>query len=157
VGEARVFGEMVAGEGSSRSQRRRWEAGRALLARRHAARLLLTALRRRSAMILDLAVDLLVPPLTYVALALGAGLVTSALWVAFGYGAWWSLAPWCASAVFFSLYVLRGLWLARVGPLALLDLAWAPVYMVWKVALALRARASGEQEWVRTEREAKKR
>jgi 1,2-diacylglycerol 3-beta-glucosyltransferase len=156
VGEAQVFGEMVAAEGPSRSQRRRWEGGRALLARRHALPLAIAGLRRRSAMILDLAVDLLVPPLTYVALALSSGLVGSAIWVGFGHGPLWSLAPWCVSAVCFASYVLRGAWLARVGASALLDLAWAPFYMVWKLALALRARASSQREWVRTEREARK-
>jgi hypothetical protein len=33
------------------------------------------------------------------------------------------------------------------------DLAWAPVYMAWKVALASRSSAARETEWVRTPRE----
>jgi cellulose synthase/poly-beta-1,6-N-acetylglucosamine synthase-like glycosyltransferase len=156
VGEARVFGEMVTAEGASRSQRRRWEGGRWLLARKHAARLLLAALRRRSLILFDLAADLVVPPLTYVALALAVGLGAASAWVGFGHGRWWSFAPWCVSAVFFALYVIRGAWLARVGMRVVLDLLWAPVYMVWKVALALRPSPSREGEWVRTTREAKK-
>src|ERR1700690_972543 len=156
VGEAEVLGEMVTGEGASRSQRRGWEGGRWMLARHHAARLVGVGLRRRSLVILDLAADLLVPPLSYVALALLTGVVTSAAWVALGRGAVWAFAPWCASAVCFTVYVARGAWLARVGPRVALDLLWAPVYMIWKVVLALRASPSGEQEWVRTAREAKK-
>jgi 1,2-diacylglycerol 3-beta-glucosyltransferase len=156
VGEAQVFGEMVTTAGASSSQRRRWEGGRGLLARRHGARLLGEGLRRRSPLLLDLAADLIVPPITYVALAVLAGLAVSGAWVALGHGELWVMTPWCASAVFFALYVARGAWMARVGPRVALDLLWAPVYMVWKVVLAMRSPPSAEREWVRTTREAKK-
>jgi 1,2-diacylglycerol 3-beta-glucosyltransferase len=156
AGEAQVLGQMVGAEAASRSQRRRWEGGRLQLVRQHAARLLATGLRQRSPVILDLAADLLVPPITYVALAVVAGVGMSVAWVVLRHGAWWSTAPWCASLVLFAVYVVRGVWLAGVGPRAVLDLMWAPVYMVWKVALALRASPSREREWVRTTREAKK-
>jgi hypothetical protein len=46
--------------------------------------------------------------------------------------------------------------MARVGPRAVLDLLWAPVYMVWKVVLSLRASSSKDREWVRTAREGEK-
>jgi cellulose synthase/poly-beta-1,6-N-acetylglucosamine synthase-like glycosyltransferase len=156
AGDARVFGDMVSSERASRSQRRRWEGGRLTLAKRHAAGLLGEGLRRRSLLLLDLAADLLVPPLTYVAFAMMAGVVASALWVVLGHGAWWAAAPWAAAAAGFALYVVRGVWLSRVGPRAILDLAWAPVYMTWKVLLALRSSASREREWVRTAREGEK-
>ncbi len=157
VGEAQVFGDMVAGARASQSQRRRWEGGRLWLVRRYGASLLAEGFRRRSFVVLDLAADLLVPPLTYVALALFVGVVASAAWVVFGEGAIWAFAPWGASAAFFAVYLVRGAWLSGVGPTAILDLLWAPVYMGWKVALALRGSPpSAEQEWVRTEREAKK-
>jgi 1,2-diacylglycerol 3-beta-glucosyltransferase len=156
AGEAKVFGQMVGAEVASRSQRRRWEGGRLQLVRQHAAHLVSTGLRRRDLVILDLAADLLVPPLTYVALAVIAGLGLSAAWVGLGHGAWWSAAPWCASLLLFAVYVIRGVWLAGVGPRVVLDLMWAPVYMVWKIALALKASPSREREWVRTTRETKR-
>jgi hypothetical protein len=54
------------------------------------------------------------------------------------------------------MYVLRGVWLARVGPRVVLDLLWAPVYMCWKIVLALRSSPSKNPEWVRTTREGEK-
>jgi cellulose synthase/poly-beta-1,6-N-acetylglucosamine synthase-like glycosyltransferase len=48
AGEAHVYGEMVAGEKASRSQRRRWEGGRLQLAKLHGPRLLRLGLARRS-------------------------------------------------------------------------------------------------------------
>ena len=156
AGDARVFGDMVSSEVASRSQRRRWEGGRWMLARRHAASLLVEGVRRRSLLLLDLAADLLVPPLSYVALAMLVGVAASLLWLALGRGAWWAVAPWCACIAAFALYVVRGVWLARVGPRAVLDLLWAPIYIAWKVILALRSLSSREREWVRTARDGEK-
>jgi cellulose synthase/poly-beta-1,6-N-acetylglucosamine synthase-like glycosyltransferase len=156
AGEARVFGDMVSSEKASRSQRRRWEGGRMVLARRHAGGLLADGLRGRSLLLIDLALDLLVPPITYVALAAMVGAGASVAWIAFARGPWWTALPWCAALAGFATYVLRGIWLARVGPRVVLDLAWAPVYMVWKVVLAIRSSPSREGEWVRTAREGDK-
>lgn len=153
--EAQVFGAMVASERASRSQRQRWEGGRGALARKHAAGLVFDGLRRRSSLLLDLGADLLVPPLTYVALATTVGFVAASAWVAWGDGRWWSLAPWALAAATLGLYVARGVWLSRVGPRAVLDLLWAPVYVVWKIVLAVRASPS-KGEWVRTARDGEK-
>jgi hypothetical protein len=49
--------------------------------------------------------------------------------------------------------VSRGIWLAHVGLRGVLDLMWAPLYIVWKVVLALRPNSSQKGEWVRTTRE----
>jgi 1,2-diacylglycerol 3-beta-glucosyltransferase len=158
AGEARVFGEMVTSGAASQSQRRRWEGGRWGLARKHAPVLVAEGIRRRSAMLLDLAADLLVPPLTYVVFAAGVGFVAAAARHWLGHGPWWSAVPWAMAMVFLGIYVARGLWLARVGPGVVLDLLWAPIYMTWKVVLAVRAaprEKAKEQEWVRTARERK--
>jgi cellulose synthase/poly-beta-1,6-N-acetylglucosamine synthase-like glycosyltransferase len=152
AGDAQVLGEMVSSEKASRSQRRRWEGGRWALARQHAGKLVAAGLRKRSLLLLDLAADILVPPLTYVAFATAAGCAAAAVWVAVGYGAAWAFAPWGAAFAFLLFYVLRGVWLAG-GPRAMLDLMWAPVYMVWKVVLSLKSTPKKDPEWVRTERE----
>ncbi len=153
AGEAQVLGEMVSSERGSRSQRQRWEGGRWALARRQARQLLGEALRRRSVVLLDLAADLLVPPLTYVALAAVGGAGASAVWVALGHGAWWSLAPWCVALAGLAVYIIRGVWLSGTGMRGILDLLWVPVYLVWKLTLARRASSAHEREWVRTTRE----
>jgi GT2 family glycosyltransferase len=156
VGEAQVLGDMVSSEKASRSQRRRWEGGRSLLARKYAAGLVAEGVARRDRVRLDLAADLLVPPLTYVALACGLGLAASLVWCLLGRGASWVAMPWVVACAALAIYVLRGAWLSRVGPRAILDLMWAPVYMAWKVVLALRSSFSPNREWVRTTREAQK-
>ena len=150
VPEATVLGEMPATAAAARSQRERWEQGRAGLRRRWIPRLLAAA-RREGRVPLDLALDLLVPPLTtLVAVALLGALAAGAAAWRGAAGAVGAL-PWAAALVALAVYVGRGAALAGQGPRVLLDLAWAPAYAAWKLALALRP-APRSEAWVRTAR-----
>ena len=152
--EAEVLGEMVAGEKASRSQRRRWEGGRVALMKQHGWPLFVEAMKKRSGMMLDLALDVLVPPLSWlVAPAFVGTLACAALsWVA-GF-AFWSAWVFAACGAALGLYVLRGWMLSGVGPRGLLDLLYAPVYVFWKVKLMVSRPEEKKGEWVRTTREA---
>ncbi|MCA1826854.1 MAG: glycosyltransferase family 2 protein [Myxococcales bacterium] len=135
--EAFVASEMV--PKGSVAQRRRWEGGRARLARQLALPLLRDAIRTRSAMLLDLALDLLVPPLSKLALAIAIGLSLS---LALGAPLW----PWLLCAALLAVHVARGWQLSGVR---LRDLACVPAYVFWKLFAVRRA---PPQEWQRTER-----
>ncbi len=159
VWEAEVQGEMVSGEKQSRSQRQRWEGGRAQMRKLHGWPLLKEGLRKRDGTLLDLAMDVLVPPLSQLVLAaVGCAVLVGAL-------ALWAREPmpWALGVAGFSVaslgaYVLRGWWVSGVGARGLLDLAWAPVYVVWKVWLMLRGPGAEKRgEWVRTTREGENR
>ena len=149
--EAHCNADMVVGEQVARRQRQRWEGGRFQQIRAKTWPLLLTAFTRPSAVCLDLALDLLVLPLSYVALNVcalicAAGLLT---WWHAGFIAWFRLAwGFGASLV---LYVLRGWQLSGVGAHGLLDLARAPGFLLWKVVLMMNPQKSAG--WVRTDRE----
>ena len=149
--EAHVNGEMVSGERASRQQRQRWEHGRFQLIQAKTGQLLAAALRRPSALCLDLAVDLLVLPLSYVVISVVA-LFSLSLVASFWHG---ELVPWLwvalSSATALLAYVLRGWQLSGIGPRGLLDLARAPFFLLWKIALMMRPHNS--REWVRTDRE----
>lgn len=149
--EASVRGEMVSSSEAARSQRQRWEGGRRALLRSRTGRLLKAALLRRDAVCLDLALDLLVPPLSQIALTVVGLLFLAGL-------AWWEnpalkvswwIALGCAGVL--SLYVLRGWRLSGTGLRGLLDLAGAPVFVLWKVIVM--SRQSRPREWIRTRRE----
>jgi cellulose synthase/poly-beta-1,6-N-acetylglucosamine synthase-like glycosyltransferase len=150
AGEADASQDMTASPQAARKQRQRWEHGRFQLIRSRTLPLLRAAWQRRSAVCLDLALDLLVLPITYVALNVGLLVIVALL------AAWWhpGFMPW----VWFSLgcvlvlvaYVLRGWQLSGTGARGLLDLLGAPVFVIWKMLLMLSRHQSGE--WVRTER-----
>jgi len=149
--EAHVYGEMVSSAGASQSQRRRWETGRAALARTRGLPLLRQAFARRDLVLLDLAIDILLPPLS-----------TLAMWVVAGFGlallCRYFLSPtvslriWIANLIALGLYVLRGWSLSGTGWRGLVELACAPFYVAWK--LWMRAnQAERPKDWVRTARE----
>ena len=148
--EAHSDAEMVSGEQIASQQRQRWESGRFQLIRSKTGPLLVAAVQQRSLVCLDLALDLLVLPLSYVALNAAVAIAASAFfgWIfpALQVFLWIALA--CAAAIV--LYVLRGWQLSGVGLRGLLDLARAPSFVLWKLVLMTR-RKSGA--WVRTERE----
>lgn len=156
--EAEVLGEMVSGASASRSQRHRWEHGRAQMRQLHGWPLLRDGLVKRSALLLDLAMDVLVPPLSrVVSLSLLGAVASALLIVAVGHGtlasAAFGLALGCVV-----LYVMAGWLHSGTGLRGLIDLGFAPAYMAWKVLLALRASADRSQtEWIRTTREGESR
>jgi 1,2-diacylglycerol 3-beta-glucosyltransferase len=152
VHEAVVKGEMVSSGKSAASQRRRWEGGRRALVRARLPMLIARALRERSLLLMDLAADLIIPPLSTLVLAVGAGLaIEIALAVMVGRPLA-SAAPWAFSMACLVFYVARGAMLSPLGARGLLVLFWAPVYVMWKVLLVRPSR--GDTTWVRTQREA---
>ena len=149
--EARVDALMVSGEAAAGTQRQRWEDGRRQLIRARLVPLLKAASRRDGAVCLDLAIDLLVLPLSYVAVNVLALIVFAGLALLWDPAAplWLALGLACGASL--TLYVLRGWQLSGVGRRGLMDLLRAPSFVLWKLLLMLRATQSAE--WVRTKRE----
>ena len=116
------------------------------MAKLHAARLLRDSFRLRDPVRLDLALDLLVPPLTLLAVPVAAGLAAA---LSRGSGA--ATAVFGACAFFLVAYVFRGWMVSGTGARGLLALLCAPGFVAWKLAiLAVRSRT---KDWVRTARE----
>jgi 1,2-diacylglycerol 3-beta-glucosyltransferase len=116
--------------------------------------LLALAMKRRDPVLADLALELMVPPLSYLVAAGVAGTTWWGLALMYGVGGWPAGLLWTVSDACLLLYVVRGWALSGVGMRGLLDLAWAPVYVLWKASL-LFGRAQTDAEWVRTSREAR--
>jgi cellulose synthase/poly-beta-1,6-N-acetylglucosamine synthase-like glycosyltransferase len=148
--EAHADADMVSNEAIARRQRQRWEEGRFALVRTRTLPLLAAAVAGRSAICLDLALDLLVLPLSYVALNLAALFVAAGLAAPWSPGAlfwwWWALA--CLVALI--VHVMRGWQVSGMGRRGLLALARVPGFLVWKIVVLLSRKS---QAWVRTERE----
>jgi len=155
VDEAQVLGEMPSSGAAARSQRRRWEGGRFALARTQLPGLLAVAVQRRDPLLLDLAMDLIVPPLSYLALACLAGTVWSGLALSYGIGGRPAFLLWGASTACLLIYVARGWALSGVGARGFVDLARAPFYLLWKVSMLFERARPADDEWVRTSREAR--
>jgi cellulose synthase/poly-beta-1,6-N-acetylglucosamine synthase-like glycosyltransferase len=147
--ESHVNGEMVTSEKAARSQRQRWEGGRMGLIREKVPALLRAAVVRRSLLCLDLALDLLVLPLSYVLLNVLGVLALSALMPA-GFGSSLLLVGLFDLAAL-AAYVCRGWMLSGTGIVGILDLMRVPVFLFWKL-LIIRFLPKPDT-WIRTRRE----
>jgi hypothetical protein len=101
---------------------------------------------------LDLALDLLVPPLSRVVTWIVLGWTLSAVVVASIGAAKLAFALWTVAALTVLAYVARGCTMSQLGVRSARDLVWAPAYMLWKLSLSRRPVAAGAA-WVRTTRE----
>lgn len=154
--EAHVYGEMVSSASAARSQRARWEGGRQALRQAHGYRLIKRGLSAPSGVLFDLGLDLLVPPLSRIAVLACLGwigvLAGALIWAG---PLWLALIPWSFALASVLLYVLRGWSVSDTGVRGLCDLALAPAYVVWKATLGGAASARSDAPWVRTTREAR--
>lgn len=133
-------------------QRQRWEGGRFALVRSQTGPLLAAAWRQRSRVCLDLALDLLVPPLSW--LVLGSLLLACAalaLSLLHGQASGW-LWPAGFAGASLLVYVLRGWQLSGRGAAGLRDLLRVPLFLLWKLGLLRRRRLDG---WQATQRRAR--
>jgi len=146
--EASVLGEMPATLAAARGQNVRWERGRLALARDYAPKLVAGALRRRDWPELAAALDLLIPPLSVVAL-----LAVLLLALSLALGSTVTAVVAVITLLGLVAYVAAGL--ASAGaPLRLwLVLGSAPLYILWKGWLYMQVLAARKApSWTRTGR-----
>jgi hypothetical protein len=153
IDEAQVLSSMDTDATGVASQRNRWEQGRSSLPQAFTRVLLAPWPATTRALRWDLGLDLLVPPLATIGLAVTllfsvsfAGLLalpTSPVPLVF-----LSAATLASAAL--GLHVARGWQLSGTGLRGLRDLASAPRFALWK--LMLRCRPGQHSGWVRTRR-----
>lgn len=151
--EAHVDGEMVSTEGAARSQRQRWESGRLRLIASKVPTLLRSAVLKRSLVCFDLALDLLILPLSYIVLSVAA-LCAVMLVLALGspsasHLSLLGVAILDAAAI--AAYVGRGWALSGVGTAGFWDLLRVPGFILWKLLLLVAGPKT--TTWIRTKRE----
>ena len=124
--------------------------------RQYGLPLMAEGLSKGDKVLVDLAADLLVPPLSWVVLgALGMAWVSAVLSFWTGY-VFLSSFMASLSLLCLTLYVMRGWWVSEQGVPGLLALARAPFYVAWKLWLMLSRPEEKKGEWVRTTRETPK-
>ena len=134
------------------AQRTRWEHGHLSVLASTGPRLLAQALMRRDGALVALSLDLMVPPLAALALALGAALMFGA--------AWWGLAsdvrPFALAVFAFTLFgagVTMAWWRGGRHLVSLRELLALPLYVAAKIPMYVRLFTKRQVEWVRTKRD----
>ena len=144
-----VFPSDAAG---ARAQRTRWEHGHLSVIARSGPRLLMSALARRDAASAALALDLMVPPLAALVLALGTLLVIDLAWWWFGADA----SPAGVAAVALALLVagvMAAWWRDARHIVTGRELLGLPLYVAAKIPVYVRLFTKRQVEWVRTKRD----
>lgn len=133
-------------------QRRRWEHGHLGVLLKDAPRLLIESLVRRNGALLALALDLMVPPLALLVLALTGVFCFS--WLA------WlllevSAAPWLASCAMalLGIAILLAWYRFCRGLIAFSVLLYAPLYAAKKIPIYLGFLVKRQVDWVRSKRD----
>ncbi len=146
--DAVVWAEMPGTLAGSRTQNARWESGRLQMLRDYVPRLLSEAIRRRSFVLFDAAMEQIIPPFSVVVAAAGLSLIVAIL---LGGPA----LIWLAAALLLgqALYTFIGLALVEAPARVYLALLTAPALIIWKLWLYARALLKLDgQGWVRTTR-----
>jgi cellulose synthase/poly-beta-1,6-N-acetylglucosamine synthase-like glycosyltransferase len=168
--DAVVYGEMPENLTQARSQVDRWEQGRLQMAGRYtmlliqaAGKELLQGHLKRVFVLLDSAMELLIPPfsilvgLAFVGLAAAGGLfavlkIFTPLEMSAGL-AGLNISIAAGVVVALLMYLLIGLKLAKAPASAYRTLAYAPLFIVWKGQRYFNVLLKrNQQEWVRTTR-----
>ena len=123
------------------------------MAKRHAIPLLTRAIKERNPVLADLAMDVLVPPLSVLVMATAVGTAASVALAVVQRRPNAALVLFGVSGVCIAAYAARGWQVSGTGSRGLATLCYAPVYMAWKATLGLRRGRKAPDEWVRTARE----
>jgi 1,2-diacylglycerol 3-beta-glucosyltransferase len=148
--EARVCGEVPSGVRAYHSQRSRWDLGKYELRNRYVPRLLAKAIRERDPAALNAAFELIAPPY-----ALLGGLILGPFFLYLALGPARLTANhilWGSMTAAFVAWVLAGLVAARAPARVYVNLAYAPLFVVWRVLIALASPFRKGDDWNRPER-----
>jgi len=146
--DAIVEAEMPSTFAQASSQNARWESGRLALLRTAVGQVLLEGIRSRRPMLIDAALEQLIPPLS-VPFGAASLLLMTALVLNV------PAAGWLASLSLVGMvaHILFGLRVTHASPRIYLSLVLTPAYVIWKIWLYARIVAGRRPKgWVRTGR-----
>jgi hypothetical protein len=150
---ARIYAPAAGSAKADSGQRARWEGGRFHLVRTRLWQVLAAAWTRHDLSLLDLAIDLAVPPLSLLVMLAVAGALASSVLAVFGVTPVWSAVPWIAAVAAIPVYVLTGLRAGGAAGHSYRALASTPLLLARKVLVYARlARGHDAQRWNRTDR-----
>jgi cellulose synthase/poly-beta-1,6-N-acetylglucosamine synthase-like glycosyltransferase len=146
--DAVVWAEMPDSLKAAQTQNERWERGRMEMIRTYVPGLIDEGLRRRSFLLLDAAVEQLIPPFSVV-----VGLSVVALVAALLLRSPRAIGLAAAIIVGQMIYIFAGLALARAPRSVYRALLFAPAFVIWKIWLYLRMLLGIKPGgWIRTAR-----
>lgn len=152
--EATVFAQMPVEAKNAESQRSRWELGRLQIIKMYTMKFLGKSIRKRSASLFDVFIDLITPPFVNMMLLVMISLAAVlGLWF-MGFVATYHLILWVLLAFIGIAYFFTGMYVAGADKNLYKSLLHLPVYIFWKIKVYVNAFRKGKEvDWIRTERD----
>jgi cellulose synthase/poly-beta-1,6-N-acetylglucosamine synthase-like glycosyltransferase len=151
--EAGIQGSLAESGGAALTQRTRWEHGHMHVMSTQLPRLLLAAIRRPRWVICMAALDLCVPPLSFLVTLWGLLLLVSATWYGALNGSPVPLQIALSAGAALGLGIASGWWRFARHETSFWSLALVPFYIIAKLPIYLRfLLLRRERKWVRTTR-----
>ena len=151
--EAVSAGQATAAWKDAGAQRLRWYGGVFELQRQYVGPLLKAAVRDRNLAALDLALDLLLPPFSTLAIAAAGTTAGAGVLAALGLTSWVLFGAAASLLLLAGLFPLIGLAAERAPASAYRALLHGPAYALWRAGIGLKAALRrGNVPWVRTRR-----
>ena len=152
VPEAVSYGQAAPGWKAAFTQRLRWYGGVLQIQKRYALKLLKSGLQKGDWAALDQAIELLLPPLSV--LALLSVCVAAIQWLWPAVHLLFPLSMSVGIGVAWTVFPFLGLWIDGAPASAYRSLVYSPFYLLWRLCIGLRARVQGRRvRWVRTRRQ----
>lgn len=153
--EAKVIAKMPEQSKNAESQRKRWEIGRYPIISRYSLPLLTSFLKTGKLSYLDTFIDLVMPPLVNLLLAIGMFFIVNLMLALIGFESFLYFAlAWGIVLVLAISHLFIGFKAAKVDRHLYRALTHVPQYALWKLKLYIKAFMMGKEEkWVRTTRE----
>jgi cellulose synthase/poly-beta-1,6-N-acetylglucosamine synthase-like glycosyltransferase len=151
--EAKVTGILPPQGEAAKSQRTRWEHGHLQTLLTQVPRLKLAAFKQLRPDLLALALDLVVPPLSLLVMAWGAGLGITVIAAILG-ASWLPAVVLAIAGIFIFLSIISAWAMFGKDDIPGKSLLSVPFYVLWKIPLYLAFLVKRQQKWVRTERSA---
>ena len=151
--EARVSSEFPTSSSAEKSQRIRWEHGHLSVLIKSAPKLLIKGITKRNTKLVALALDLAIPPLTFLALILFFIFIVELTLIGSGLS-----APSLRTIailillVLFAASIMIAWWIEGRKVIPLTSLLKVPVYVVKKIPIYIKFFLNKQRDWVRTDR-----
>ena len=147
-----VLSKLPQSAAAALKQRRRWEHGYLRTMVPGLFRLVQSAIQQRDPKLMLLALDLCIPPLSFLSLTLGAGWSFALLSALFSVTSWALFSLWSLIISLFIAAILLATWRYPGAIIRPKELTQAPRYLLWKIPVMLSFFYRPERNWQRTER-----
>lgn len=150
--DAKILSQLPHSRDAALRQRRRWEHGYMRSAIPGAVRLLWAAARHRDPKIVLLALDLCIPPLSFLSIAICLGWLLSLVAALMQLAPWTPWMQWNLAALLLCAAITIAVATTTDSPIRVIDLLKVPRYLTWKLPIALTLFYRPERKWQRTDR-----